>query len=184
MDATEKKQNALAALPAVQSMATTYGLSPEQLVYTFKAIAMPASHSDAEFVACCLVAREHGLNPLTKEIYFMKTKSGTIQPIVSVDGWVRKCNEHPMFDGMEIFDVNDAEGKLTASTCIIYRKDRNHPIKVTEWMAECRREGVGPWKSHPRRMLRHKAMIQWSQAPKKPRPKCPCGTTIPLSWAG
>ena len=105
MDATEKKQNALAALPAVQSMATTYGLSPEQLVYTFKAIAMPASHSDAEFVACCLVAREHGLNPLTKEIYFMKTKSGTIQPIVSVDGWVRKCNEHPMFDGMEIFDV-------------------------------------------------------------------------------
>jgi hypothetical protein len=27
-------------------------------------------------------------------------------------------------------------------------------------MAECRRDGVGPWKSHPRRMLRHKAMIQ------------------------
>jgi len=27
-------------------------------------------------------------------------------------------------------------------------------------MEECRRENVGPWKSHPRRMLRHKAMIQ------------------------
>jgi len=27
-------------------------------------------------------------------------------------------------------------------------------------MAECKRDGVGPWKSHPRRMLRHKALIQ------------------------
>lgn len=160
MDATEKKQNALAALPAVQSMATTYGLSPEQLVYTFKAIAMPASHSDAEFVACCLVAREHGLNPLTKEIYFMKTKSGTIQPIVSVDGWVRKCNEHPMFDGMEIFDVNDAEGKLQAATCIMYRKDRAHPVKITEDLDECAKHGGPVWKTHPRRMLRHRALTQ------------------------
>lgn len=27
-------------------------------------------------------------------------------------------------------------------------------------MSECRRANVGPWASHPRRMLRHKAMIQ------------------------
>jgi hypothetical protein len=44
-------------------------------------------------------------------------------------------------------------------TCTIYRKDRQHPVEVTEWMSECKRE-VGPWKSHPKRMLRHKAMIQ------------------------
>ncbi len=51
----------------------------------------------------------------------------------------------------------------------VYRKDRNHPICVTEWMDECRREPfktregreiTGPWQSHPKRMLRHKAMIQ------------------------
>ncbi|MGQ0416506.1 recombinase RecT, partial [Bacillus sp. HC-TM] len=45
----------------------------------------------------------------------------------------------------------------------------NHPICVTEWMDECRREPfktregreiTGPWQSHPKRMLRHKAMIQ------------------------
>ena len=44
-------------------------------------------------------------------------------------------------------------------TCRIYRKDRSHPIVVTEYMDECRRN-TQPWKSHPRRMLRHKAMIQ------------------------
>nr|WP_264085662.1 recombinase RecT [Escherichia coli] len=58
---------------------------------------------------------------------------------------------------------------MVACTCRIYRKDRNHPICVTEWMDECRREPfktregreiTGPWQSHPKRMLRHKAMIQ------------------------
>jgi hypothetical protein len=52
------------------------------------------------------------------------------------------------------FETND-EG----CTCTIYRKDRAHPIRITEYMSECKRN-VGPWQSHPKRMLRHKAMIQ------------------------
>jgi len=27
-------------------------------------------------------------------------------------------------------------------------------------MSECKRDGIGPWKTHPHRMLRHKALIQ------------------------
>ncbi len=38
-------------------------------------------------------------------------------------------------------------------------KDRKHPVKVTEYMAECKRP-TQPWQSHPKRMLRHKATIQ------------------------
>ena len=53
----------------------------------------------------------------------------------------------------------DFEQDAESCTCIIYRKDRGHPIKVTEWLSECKRE-TQPWKSHPKRMLRHKAMIQ------------------------
>jgi hypothetical protein len=41
----------------------------------------------------------------------------------------------------------------------MYRKDRTHPTVITEYMAECRRP-TDPWNSHPKRMLRHKAMIQ------------------------
>jgi hypothetical protein len=44
-------------------------------------------------------------------------------------------------------------------TCIIFRKDRSHPTRVTEYLSECKR-GVKPWQTHPKRMLRHKAMIQ------------------------
>jgi hypothetical protein len=43
--------------------------------------------------------------------------------------------------------------------CRMFRKDRGHPIAITEYMSECRRD-VTPWKTHPKRMLRHKAMIQ------------------------
>jgi hypothetical protein len=54
----------------------------------------------------------------------------------------------------------DFEQDAESCTCIIHRKDRSHPVRVTEYMSECRRPNVGPWTSHPRRMLRHKAMIQ------------------------
>jgi hypothetical protein len=104
--------------------------------------------------ALLIVAQQHGLNPWTKEIYAFPDRQNGIVPVVGVDGWARIINTHPQFDGMDF--QQDEE----SCTCVIYRKDRSHPIKVTEWMAECRRPNVGPWQSHPRRMLRHKAMIQ------------------------
>lgn len=161
--ATIQKETAepkgVAALPAIRNLAKSYDLSAEHFVFTFRSIAMPKDHTDAEFVSCCLVAREHGLNPLTKEIYFMKTKSGAIQPIVSVDGWVRKCNEHPQFDGMEFSDELNGDD-LSAVTCTIFRKDRGHPTRVTEHLDECKANGGPAWKSSPRRMLRHRALTQ------------------------
>ena len=106
--------------------------------------------------ALLIVANQYGLNPWTKEIYAFPDKNNGIVPVVGVDGWSRIINSHPQFDGMD-FEQDD-----NSCTCVIYRKDRNHPIRVTEWMAECRRN-VGPWQSHPKRMLRHKAMIQCSR---------------------
>jgi hypothetical protein len=103
-----------------------------------------------------VVANQYGLNPWTKEIYAFPDKGGIV-PIVGVDGWARIINSHPQFDGMDF--EQDAE----SCTCIIYRKDRIHPIKVTEWMSECKRDNAQPWKTHPKRMLRHKAMIQCSR---------------------
>lgn len=124
------------------------------LIETLKATAFRGQVSDAQMTALMVVANQFGLNPWTKEIYAFPDKNNGIVPVVGVDGWSRIINSHPQFDGMEF--EQDAE----SCTCIIFRKDRGHPIKVTEWMTECRRPNVGPWASHPRRMLRHKAMIQ------------------------
>lgn len=140
------------------ALADRYGMDPKAFEITVRKMAMPAPHSDEEFAACCLVAKEHNLNPFTKEIYFMRTKGGAIQPIVGVDGWIRKCNEHPAFDGIDFEDVI-ADSKPVAIKCMIRRKDRTHPIVVTEYLAECLRP-TDNWKSMPSRMLRHRALIQ------------------------
>jgi len=124
------------------------------LVETLKATAFKGQVSDAQMTALMVVANQYGLNPWTKEIYAFPDKNNGIVPVVGVDGWSRIINSHPQFDGMEF--VQDEE----LCTCVMFRKDRNHPIKVTEYMSECKRNGVGPWSSHPKRMLRHKAMIQ------------------------
>ena len=125
----------------------------EELVNVLKATAFKGQVSDAQMTALLIVANQYGLNPWTKEIYAFPDKNNGIVPVVGVDGWSRIINEHPQFDGME-FKLDDE-----SCTCIIYRKDRSHPTSVTEYMSECKR-GAGPWVTHPKRMLRHKSMIQ------------------------
>lgn len=125
-----------------------------ELVAVLKATAFKGQVSDAQMTALLVVANQYGLNPWLKEIYAYPDKNNGIVPVVGVDGWSRIINTHPQMDGMDF--AQDEE----SCTCTIHRKDRSHPIRVTEWMTECKRQNAGPWQSHPKRMLRHKAMIQ------------------------
>lgn len=124
-----------------------------ELMTVLKATAFKGQVSDAQMSALLIVAGQYGLNPWTKEIYAFPDQNNGIVPVVGVDGWSRIINSHPQFDGVDFEQTDDA------CTCIIYRKDRAHPVKVTEYLAECKR-AVKPWQSHPKRMLRHKALIQ------------------------
>lgn len=119
---------------------------------------IPNGAKPAEIVAFLAIAKQYNLNPITKEIYAFANRGG-VQPIVSIDGWIKIINSHPQFDGMEFDDHLDANGALQSVTCRIYRKDREHAVEVTEYMGECRRN-TEPWKQWPSRMLRHKATIQ------------------------
>lgn len=140
-------------------MAGRYGMEPAQFAATLKATVVPPNTSNEEFAAFLVVAREYDLNPLTKEIYAFPKKGGGIQPIVPIDGWTNIINSNPKLDGIEFEDHHDEAGKLTAITCRLWRKDRAKAIMVTEYMAECLR-GTDTWRQWPRRMLRHKALIQ------------------------
>lgn len=135
------------------TMAAKFSVPESEMLSTLKATAFKGQVSDAQMTALLIVANQYGLNPWTKEIYAFPDKNNGIVPVVGVDGWSRIINEHPQFDGLEF--QQDEE----SCTCIIYRKDRSHPIKVTEYKSECDRK-QGPWESHPKRMLRHKALIQ------------------------
>lgn len=146
-------------LSLLNTIAAKYGMEGRAFESTVKATLGLDKCNEGQFAAFLCVANEYGLNPLTKEIYAFPTKSGGIQPIVGIDGWINLANSHPMFDGMEFEDVQDAKGCLAAITCRIHRKDRRHAICVTEYMHECKRN-TDPWRLCPARMLRHKAAIQ------------------------
>lgn len=148
---------------------------PQELVQTLKATAFKGNATDAQFNALMIVSTQYGLNPFTKEIYAFPDKQNGIVPVVGVDGWSRIINNHPQFDGMEFKYSEETTTPAGSNTkahewveCVIYRKDRSHPIVAREYLDEVYRppfkgkfgEVNGPWQSHTKRMHRHKAMIQ------------------------
>ncbi len=116
--------------------------------------------NEEQLVTLMIVANQYKLNPFTKEIFAFPAKGGGITPVVSVDGWARIINDNPKCDGIQ-FEQDDE-----SCTCKIYRKDRNHPTVVTEYLDECQGDikdkygNLTPWGKYPKRMLRHKALIQ------------------------
>lgn len=137
-------------------LARRFGMDQDtELIAALKQTAFKSKEpvSDAQLTALMIIANEYGLNPFTKEIYAYPDQHKGIVPVVGVDGWIRIINEHPQFDGVE-FDVTP-----DSVTCRIYRKDRTRPTAVTEYLEECRRS-TDPWRNMPKRMLRHKALMQ------------------------
>lgn len=146
-----------------------------ELVSTLKATAFKGDVSDAQMIALLVVANQYRLNPWTKEIYAFPDKKNGIVPVVGVDGWARIINSNQQFDGME-FAYSDELVQMPSATskapawieCRMFRKDRTRPVVVREYLDECYREPFkgqygavnGPWQSHPKRFLRHKATIQ------------------------
>lgn len=143
---------------ALAIMATRFSVEPAKLLDTLKATVFKGS-SDAELMSLCIVANEYGLNPFTKEIYAFPAKGGGIVPLISIDGWLKRINEHPQFDGLEKTFTQDEAGKLISCIVTIHRKDRSHPTIHEEYLGECARN-TEPWNKQPRRMLGHRALIQ------------------------
>lgn len=153
-------EQAIQTRSIVTEMAHRFGMEREAFERTIKKTIMPANVevSNEQLAAFLLVARQYDLNPFTKEIYAFPARSGGIQPVVSIDGWLKIINDHPQMDGMDLIENFD-NGQITSLKCVIYRKDRAHPTVVTEYLTECMR-GTEQWKQKPVRMLRHKAAIQ------------------------
>lgn len=156
--ATLPENTLTAARPSALSvMAARFNVEPAKLLDTLKNTVFKNA-TDAQLMALTIVANEHGLNPFTKQIYAFPDKGGGIVPVVSIDGWIKLMNDQPRFDGIE-FEFGERDGKLDSCTARIYVRDRARPIVVTEYFAECQRN-TDPWRTSPRRMLRHKALIQ------------------------
>ena len=136
-------------------MAGRLSVDPNKLLDTLKATCFKGASAE-EMLVLVAVSNRYGLDPLTKQIYAFPSKGG-ITPVVSVDGWLHILNSQPQFDGIEFLFEDGPDGKPASVTAVVYRKDRTHATKVTEYFAECFRP-TEPWRQFPRRMLRHKAV--------------------------
>jgi phage recombination protein Bet len=139
----------------IATMAAKYGVDADKMLTTLKATAFRVDASTEQLMALCIVAHAYNLNPWTREIYAFPDRNNGIVPVVGVDGWSRIINEHPQCNGIQFAEADDGSWV----ECTIHRKDRAYPTAVREYLVEVNR-GTAPWKSHPRRMLRHKALIQ------------------------
>jgi len=143
---------------ALEAMAERLNVEPAKLFDTLKSTVFKGA-SNEEMLALVVVANEYGLNPLLKEMYAFPAKGGGIVPLVGIDGWTKIVNRQPNFDGVEFRDVVNENGELVAMDCLMYRKDRSHPVIVRERMSECARN-TEPWTKMGSRMLRHRVYIQ------------------------
>lgn len=162
-------------------MAERFGIDEVKLLETLKATAFKqrdgSAPSNEEVLALLLVAEQYGLNPFTREIYAFPDRANGIVPVVGVDGWSRIVNGHPDYQGMEFRYSEELIQPLGAKVqahawieCVMYRRGLERPIVVREYLDEVYREPFkpagknyavdGPWQTHPKRFLRHKAMIQ------------------------
>lgn len=110
--------------------------------------------SDEQIKMFCIVANMYKLNPFTGELYASIRSNGQLSVGVSVDGWSRLINEHPQFLKMEVEMPDDGK----TCTCKIWRKDREIPTVITEYLSDNYRSDSAAWKHYPKRMLRHKAI--------------------------
>jgi phage recombination protein Bet len=142
---------------AMQLMASRCNVDPAKLHQTLKSTVFKGA-TDEEMLALVVTANTYQLNPLLKEMYAFPKKGGGIVPMVGVDGWLKIANRQDNYDGMSVEVFGDGKTP-THATCEIYLKNRAHPVKVTEYYEECKRN-TDPWNQMPRRMIRNKVMIQ------------------------
>ena len=158
-------------LPPVQSIVDRSvqrsGLSYDSFVRLIiqSALSRLSIWTQADLDRLLILAERLGLDPLNNEIYATEIspdsgKKARIVFVVGVDGWSKVINSHPQFDGMKFVESAPGDDELPLYfECTIFRKDRKVATSVREYMYEAY-TGQGAWLTHPRRMLRHKAMVQ------------------------
>jgi len=148
-------------LPVIMELAERFRVDPKRFWATVKTVA-PAEANATDILAFLIVANEYKLNPLTREIWLLKNKHGKILPVVSVDGWINLAKNHPHYGGMcMIVGVEDKDEYV--ETTMWDKRFPDKPITVREYMSECNRaseDNYNPWNKWPKRMLRHKSLIQ------------------------
>ena len=122
--------------------------------------------TNEEVMYVLMVAEQLGINPLRRELWAFRGKDGSIQPIVSIDGWKAIMLRQPNFDGYQV-KYSDTTVKIDGlgtvpewAECTIWLKNVTHPTVERVFMQEVYVPRSPVWNKSPRLMLHHRALIQ------------------------
>ena len=152
-------------LPVFKRCARRSGMSPEGFAQalTQSSLARLTLWTLADLETLLLASERLGLSPLGRELYLLRDNDDIHSPavvVLGVDGWCRVINTHKRFAGVQFRESKElVDGVPTWMECTLHRWDRRVPTSVREYFSEVRRLNE-PWFTHPRRMLRHKALVQ------------------------
>ena len=163
----------------VARFAERYGFREDELLNTLAQTAFRQQNGSVptreQMLSLLSVADSYGLNPFIRQVWGLSDRRGGVLPVISIDGWTAIMNSYPQSNGMEFYYPDeliqfdeDMKPCHPWVDCKIYRKDREHAIRVREYLDELYRPAVikngkkfpGPWQTCPKRMLRHKSQIQ------------------------
>ena len=140
-------------------------MSPDSFVQalTRTSLSSLVMWSQLDLEMLLLAAEKYCLSPLGREVFLVREGDSLEDPavlVVGVDGWSRVLNAHKKFAGMQFRESEELlEGVPAWIECTLHRWDRRVPTSVREYFNEVRGTSL-PWLTHPRRMLRHKALVQ------------------------
>lgn len=126
--------------------------SEQEVLELIKRVAAPGANDD-EFKTLIHLSKVYNLDPLKKEIWFIKYGSGKPIIMTSRDGYLKIANADPMFDGIEsdaVYEddtmtrrddtsflitygphhINHNKDKLKGAFCNVFRRDRSVATSV------------------------------------------------------
>lgn len=146
----------------------------------------PQSTTKEEMVYCMNIAKNMGLNPITKEIFFVPRRSKVgnqwvekVEPMLGRDSYMKVAHSTGLFGGIETMSSIEsvptlkngewASKKDLVATCKVWRKDTDMPFIVSVRYSEyvqLTRDGTPTkfWKDMPDTMLKK---VSESQALRK-----------------
>jgi phage recombination protein Bet len=113
--------------------------------------------TDKEFFMFVNIAKSYGLNPLKRELFFIKYGSQAASIIVGYESYIKRAERTGMLDGWGVALGKDDLGQK--ATITIYRKDRSKPFEWTVYRSEFDTQQAN-WKKMPLFMLRKVAISQ------------------------
>lgn len=138
ISATERKRRSL-----LDGAARVLGVESKKVLQMLRNVwkvpkGEPPLTDDEMFVGVSLVARFE-LDPIARDIYVTRRKTGELMTVIGLDGWIRILDRTEHYDGYEQEFGHDANGQVEWLETRIYSKKRSHPIVYRAFAAEYKR---------------------------------------------